>query len=216
MVILRYTWNIGMITPAPQGKPQFKRQVDGQRHRGSLEAVDNMTSWMKRAAFGAVLALAASGALAQETNAVTGSFGDWTVFNPPEAPKECFGVTKPKETVNSRDGQPVAVRRGDILLFVTFRPEGGARGEISFSGGYPFAPGSTVGVDVDGTKFELFTKDEWSWPATPEDDAALLAALKKGQTAVLTARSGKGTQTKDTFSLRGFTAAMTDAEARCK
>ena len=205
-----------MVKLAPPGKPQLKRQVAGQRHGDSLEAVEIMTSWMKRAAFGAVLALAASVAVAQETNAVAGSFGDWTVFNPPEAPKECFGVTKPSETVNSRDGQPVSVRRGDILLFVTFRPESGARGEISFSGGYPFAPGSAVGVDVDGTKFELFAEGEWSWPASAEDDAALLAALKKGQTAVLTAQSGKGTQTKDTFSLRGFTAAMQDAEARCK
>jgi hypothetical protein len=31
----------------------------------------------------------------------------------------------------------------------------------------------------------------------------------------LTARSGKGTQTVDTFSLRGFTAAMEEAAKRC-
>jgi hypothetical protein len=30
------------------------------------------------------------------------------------------------------------------------------------------------------------------------------------------ARSGKGTETTDTFSLRGFTAAMEDAEKRCQ
>jgi hypothetical protein len=41
-----------------------------------------------------------------------------------------------------------SVRRGDILLFVTFRP--GKPGEISFTGGYPFAGGSTVDVTVDG------------------------------------------------------------------
>jgi hypothetical protein len=33
---------------------------------------------------------------------------------------------------------------------------------------------------------------------------------------VLTARSARGTQTKDTFSLLGFTAAMQEAETRCK
>jgi invasion protein IalB len=43
-----------------------------------------------------------------------------------------------------------------------------------------------------------------------------LAALKGGTTAVMTARSGKGTQTVDTFSLRGFTAAMEDAGTRCQ
>ena len=33
--------------------------------------------------------------------------------------------------------------------------------------------------------------------------------------AVLTARSARGTQTKDTFSLMGFSAAVEDAEKRC-
>jgi 3'-phosphoadenosine 5'-phosphosulfate sulfotransferase (PAPS reductase)/FAD synthetase len=44
----------------------------------------------------------------------------------------------------------------------------------------------------------------------------MLAALKAGSSAVLTARSARGTQTKDTFSLLGFTAAMEESEARCK
>lgn len=152
-------------------------------------------------------------AMAQESSNRVAVTSDWNVFAE-ESPKECWGVTVPKETVNTRDGQPVSVRRGDILLFVAYRP--GAPGEVSFTGGYPFADGSTVAMDVDGNAFELFTDGEWAWPATPEADAALLAAMKAGTQATLTARSGKGTQTKDTFSLRGFTAAMTEAEARCK
>lgn len=152
-------------------------------------------------------------AMAQESSNRVAVTSDWNVFAE-ASPKECWGVTVPKETVNTRDGQPVSVRRGDILLFVTYRP--GAPGEVSFTGGYPFADGSTVAMDVDGNAFELFTDGEWAWPATPEADAALLAAMKAGTQATLTARSGKGTQTKDTFSLRGFTAAMTEAEARCK
>lgn len=160
-----------------------------------------------------VVAMLPFGAMAQESSNRVAVTSDWNVFAE-ENPKECWGVTVPKETVNTRDGQPVSVRRGDILLFVTYRP--GAPGEVSFTGGYPFAEGSTVSVDVDGTAFELFTDGEWAWPASPEQDAALLAAMKAGTQATLSARSGKGTQTKDTFSLRGFTAAMTEAEARCK
>ena len=68
---------------------------------------------------------------------------------------------------------------------------------------------------MDGQTYEMFTEGEWAWGASPADDATLLAALKKGTTAVLTARSGKGTQTQDTFSLRGFTAAMEEAAKRC-
>lgn len=172
-----------------------------------------MSSLFGRALGVAAISLLASGALAQESTNRVATMTDWNVFTE-EEPKECWGVSKPKETVNSRDGAPVSVRRGDILLFVTFRP--GKPGEISFTGGYPFAGGSTVDVAIDGNAFQLFTDGEWAWPGSSEDDAALLAAMKQGTTAMMTARSGKGTQTLDTFSLRGFTAAMEDAEKRCQ
>ena len=138
----------------------------------------------------------------------------WAVFVEGE-PKECWGMSQPKETVNTRDGKEVSVKRSDILLFVTFRP-GQAVGETSFAGGYPFAEGSTVEVVIDGATFEMTTKGEYAWAASVEDDAKLLAAMQKGAEATLTARSAKGTQTKDTFSLSGFTAAMTEAEGQCK
>ncbi|MCX7286891.1 MAG: invasion associated locus B family protein [Rhodobacterales bacterium] len=159
------------------------------------------------------LSFAATASQAQESTNRVATMTDWNVFTE-ESPKECWGVSKPKESVNTRDGQPVSVRRGDILLFVTFRP--GKPGEISFTGGYPFAGGSTVEVMLDGQPYQLFTDGEWAWPGSAEEDAKLLAAMKAGTSATLTARSGKGTQTVDSFSLRGFTAAMEDAEKRCK
>ncbi len=174
-----------------------------------------MTSIFVRTALGVAMALAASSAFAQESTNRVATKTDWSVFTE-ENPKECWGVSSPKETVNSRGGQPVSVRRGDILLFVTFRPGAGARGEVSFTGGYPFATGSTVKVEIDGQSYDLFADGEWAWPASAEADSALLAAMKRGSTAVLTAASGRGTQTKDTFSLRGFTAAMQEAETRCQ
>ena len=175
----------------------------------------NMTSWMMRAVVGATLALMTQGAMAQTTSDnLVATKTDWSVFTE-ENPKECWGVSSPKETVNTRDGKPVSVKRSDILLFVTFRPAQ-AGGETSFTGGYPFAPGSNVELNVDGTSFNLVTDGEWAWAASPDDDAKVLAALKKGSSAVLTAKSAKGTQTQDTFSLKGFTAAMTEAGTRCQ
>lgn len=160
--------------------------------------------------------VAASAVVAQEqsTNRVAAKT-DWSVFVEND-PKECWGVTRPKETVNTRDGRVVAVRRGDILLFVFFRPGAGVtNGQVTFTGGYPFASGSTVNVNIGGNEFELFTEGEWAWPASPQDDAKIITAMKRGATAVLTARSARGTITKDTFSLLGFTAAVEDAEKRC-
>jgi hypothetical protein len=161
----------------------------------------------------AAILMASSMVQAQEsTNRVT-TISDWNVFTEAE-PKECWGVSKPTETVNTRDGAPVSVRRDDILLFVTFRP--GKAAEVSFTGGYTFAGGSTVEVAVDNQTFQLFTEGEWAWTGSPEDDLKLMTALKAGSTAVLKAQSGRGTLTTDTFSLRGFTAAMEDAEKRCQ
>lgn len=159
-----------------------------------------------------VTGLSMGGAMAQDSGNKVAVTSDWNVFTE-ENPKECWSVTVPKDSVNTRDGQPVSVRRGDILLFVTYRPGNGP--EISFTGGYPFAEGSKIAVDVDGQAFELIANGEWAW-AAPGNDETILAAMKNGSQAVLTARSGKGTQTKDTFSLRGFTAAVTEAETRCK
>ena len=176
-----------------------------------------MTSLFGRTLAVAAITLAGAAAQApvsaQESTNRVATMTDWNVFTE-ESPKECWGVSKPKESVNTRDGKPAAVTRSDILLFVTFRP--GKPGEISFTGGYPFAGGSTVEVSVDGNAFQLFTAGAWAWPGSTEDDAKLLAALKAGTNATLTARSGRGTQTVDTFSLRGFTAAMEDAGKRCQ
>ena len=168
-----------------------------------------------RGVAGAVFALAATGVMAQETstNQVAAKTA-WSVFEE-KSPKECWAVSAPTETVNTKDGRVVAVRRGDILLMAFYRPDAGVKGQIGFTGGYPFAPGSTVNIDVGGTKFDLFTEGEWAWPASTADDTKIIAAMKRGTNAVLSARSARGTITKDTFSLSGFTAAVDEAAKRC-
>lgn len=161
-----------------------------------------------------VFVAAASMASAQESSNRVAANTDWSVFVE-DNPNECWGVSAPKETVNSRDGNVVEVRRGDILLFVFYRPGASVQGQVAFTGGYPFASGSTASLDIGGTTYELFTEGEWAWPATPQDDATIVAAMKRGSGAEVTARSGRGTVTKDSFSLLGFTAAVEEAARRC-
>ncbi len=173
---------------------------------------------MKLRTIGLAVALAgfaAGGVLAQaqSTNRVAAET-DWSVFVE-DNPTECWGVSTPKEMVNSKDGRVVAVNRGQTLLMVFYRPSAGAKGQVAFTGGYPFASGSTVNMNISGSSFDLFTEGEWAWPATADDDNKIIAAMKRGADAVLTGRSGRGTQTKDTFSLLGFTAAVEDAAKRC-
>ena len=157
----------------------------------------------------------AGAAMAQDesTNRVAANT-DWNVFVE-DNPQECWAVSAPTETVNTRDGNVVAVRRGDILLMVFYRPDSGANGQVAFTGGYPFADGSSVTMEIGANTYELFTDGEWAWATNNEMDAAIVAAMKRGADAVLTARSTRGTVTKDTFSLLGFTASVDDAAARC-
>lgn len=175
-----------------------------------------MISSFLRVAVGVAVAVSATGVWAQSvsTNQVAANTA-WSVFEDSD-PKECWAVSAPTETVNTKGGRVVAVRRGDILLMTFYRPDAGAKGQMAFTGGYPFAEGSTVNVNIDGTEFELFTEGEWAWPASAEDDAKMMAAMRSGANAVLTARSSRGTQTKDTFSLLGYTAATDEAAKRCK
>lgn len=147
-----------------------------------------------------------------QVNAIT----DWSVFEHTESDKkECWAVSTAKESVNTRGGQVVAVRRSDILLMVSFVPSENVAAQVGFTGGYPFAGGSTVDVTIDGQTFVMITDGEWAWPASSGDDAKIVVAMKRGADATFVARSSRGTKTEDTFSLRGFTAAVEDAEKRC-
>ena len=174
-----------------------------------------MTITLPRLALVACVALFAQGAIAQEqsTNRVAAET-DWSVFQETD-PTECFAVSAPKSQENTRDGQPVDVTRGETLLFVFFRPAEGVNGQVTFTGGYNFASNSTVTLEVAGSQFTLFTEEEWAWPASPEEDVRIAQALQSGSEAVLTGQSGRGTVTRDTFSLLGFTSAVDQARTRC-
>lgn len=186
----------------------------GSKRQRRLEAVKKMHAKIIRGIACAGLALFATVGFAQESNNRVAAHTDWSVFEASE-PKQCWSVSSPKETVNTRDGRVVAVRRGDILLFVSYIPSAGVKGQVSFAGGYPFRKGSTVTLNVGGTKFELFTDGEMAWAASEADDQKIISTLKRGADAVLTAVSSRGTKTEDTFSLFGFTAAVEDAGKRC-
>lgn len=174
--------------------------------------VSQSVNWVAGAA--CALALASGAAVAQESTNRVAADTAWSVFVEENPSKECWAVSAPRETVNTRGGNPVQVRRGDILLFATYRP-GTDTPEISFTGGYPFAPDSTVGLTVGATEYQLFVDGEWAWSGSPEEDARILATLRAGAEAVLTARSSRGTDTRDTFSLFGFTAATEEAARQC-
>ena len=89
-----------------------------------------MKHWSIGVLAGAVLAVSGGFAFAQQTSTNrVGAQTDWSVFVEAE-PKQCWVVSTPRETVNTRDGRVVSVNRGEILLFVSYWPGEGRRGEV--------------------------------------------------------------------------------------
>ena len=93
---------------------------------------------------------------------------DWSVFEEAGPTAYCWSASQPKESVHTRGGKPVSVRRGDILLLISFIPERNVSGQVSFLSGYPFREGAEVSVDIDGRKFSLYsgekdTEKETAW-----------------------------------------------------
>ncbi|ABD53185.1 invasion associated locus B family protein [Jannaschia sp. CCS1] len=140
----------------------------------------------------------------------------WPVYVQ-DNPTRCWIVSTPTDTVASRDGQDVSdnISRDEVLLFVSFWPEDGRVGEISYTGGYQFAVGSTVSLVVGSLAVEMFTEGPMSWAGSPEDDARIIAAMRDGSEVVVTATSTRGTEVADTFNPQGFALAMDDAQVRC-
>ncbi len=162
-----------------------------------------------------LLALGTTGAaLAQEEVPRVALYTDWSVFNP-ASPKECFIASAPTQTEAQRGGQSVDVRRDAIRLYVASRPSEGTTNEIAFTGGYPFSDGSVVSIKIGNETFELFTEGEFAWPASPAEDAKIIASMQRGAKAVVTGVSSRGTTTIDSFSLIGFSDALKDSTGRC-
>ncbi|XOY56995.1 MAG: invasion associated locus B family protein [Rhodobacterales bacterium] len=154
-----------------------------------------------------------AGAQEQSENRVTAT-SDWSVYVE-ASPRECWAVSAPVETINTRDGNTVDVNRGDIQLIIFYRPGDTIMGQVMFAGGYPFAPDSVVTARIGDATYEFFTQGNFAWLPTPEDDARMVAAMKRGADATIVGRSARGTQTSDKFSLIGFTAAVDEAASRC-
>ncbi len=175
-------------------------------------------TWKVGIAVGALAALMAGGQASAQTAERVATHTAWSVFVASN-PRECYIVAPPTSSEARRDGQAVTVNRGDIRLFVTFRPGDGVANEVSFTGGYPFREGSPVRLEVGSDSFTMSPgrgdAGEWAW-TDPSEDARAVAAMRRGANAKITAMSGRGNTTIDTFSLIGFTAAVTDAEARCR
>ena len=144
-------------------------------------------------------AYAANTALAQTLVKTT---GDWSAFKYGSGKsRSCYIASAPqKETGNYK-------RRGDTFVLVTHRPGEATRDVFELRAGYLYKKDSGVAVVIDGQKFDLFTQGSTAWAKDAKTDGALARAMIRGNKMRVTGTSARGTQTVDTYSLSGFTAA---------
>lgn len=156
----------------------------------------------------------AGSALAQSAPRKISTHRDWdAMMSGSGKNKVCYVISVPKKTWISRTG----ARRGDIYMTVTHRPSFGVSDEVNVVVGYPIRQGSEARLSVDGKRaYQFFTEGSGAWAYDPKDDRAMVSAMKAGMNLEVRATSQRGTNTRDTFSLRGFTAAYTAASRACR
>jgi invasion protein IalB len=159
------------------------------------------------------LALALAGAAHAAEPASLGSFTDWTAYTYKAADTQvCYIVSQPKASKSSKKN----LKRDPVFFIVTNMPGRKIAGEVSTIIGYPFKEQSTVEVKVDEAAFKLFTKGDGAWAEASDVERQIVSAMKGGKTLTVSGISWKGTQTTDTYSLSGISAAMDKINNACK
>ena len=141
---------------------------------------------------------------------VIGSFKQWSahLFDEKKG-KVCYLHGVPGKSTGQYK------KRGEIYLQVTHRPVAKTQNEVSITAGYTHKKGSDVRAVIDGKTFVLFTEADTAWVGDAKSDAQLVAAMRAGRTMVVSGTSARGTTTKDTYSLAGFTAAHKAISKAC-
>lgn len=161
------------------------------------------------ACLAAGLTFAATPAFAQ-TAKLLKTFDDWQVFvHEANNEKVCFAASAPKETL------PKGVNRGSIFLYLTTWQKDGVRNELSVKVGYTLKADSTPTVSVGAEEFQLYPKDDKAFMRDPAEERKLVDAMRKGANLKMKGVSTRGTNTEDTYSLNGLTAALEHVAQAC-
>ena len=138
-----------------------------------------------------------------------GAYYDWSLYGLRENDSLVCYLSSGLE--RSSDNVP---RRRPAVILITNRPTEGRKGIVSVVPGYKYEPGSSVLVTIGRKQFHLFTAGNAAW-AQEGDDAPIVAAIRGGSTLVVTGHMESGPATTDTFSLKGFGAALVALDQAC-
>ena len=142
-----------------------------------------------------------------------GQYGIWGAYTAsPGGKKVCFALAKPTASETNPPNRP----RNPVYMFISTRPGDKVTNEVSLVVGYPFKAGTEATVQVGGTSFPLYTQQDGAWIKNATEEAKMVDAMRGGDSAVIKGVSAKGTQSTDTFSLKGVAQALDRTAQECK
>ena len=156
-----------------------------------------------------LVSLFAVSANSQEVKKV-GKFKDWeTMIIVEQTGKVCFAQSAPvlqAPKSNIREAR----------MFVSFRPGEKINNEISITGGYEFNNKNTITATSGKSKYKFdIAQEGFAWIADNKLENKMIKTMKRGSRIMITGHNQKGSQTKDHYSLLGFTKAYNAAKTSC-
>tara|TARA_E500000081_G_scaffold96978_1_gene98010 strand:- start:425 stop:898 length:474 start_codon:yes stop_codon:yes gene_type:complete len=109
---------------------------------------------------------------------------------------------------------PETKKRGENYILV-YKIIGSDQNIVQVEAGYQYNLDKDIIVKIDNTSFEFYSTEDSSETAWTDNDEKVIYAMKKGLELVLIGQSNRGTMTKDTYTLKGFTSALNKLNEDC-
>ena len=139
----------------------------------------------------------------------TGKYKNWESFVvETDKGKICFAQTVPTKRA------PSSIQRGKSKLFVTFRPSESIKDEVSLTSGHDYKT-STVTAASGKKRYSFFSQKNFAWLLDDQEEKNFIKLMKRATNLIIKARTTKGAETTDHYSMMGFTKAYNTAKKTC-
>jgi hypothetical protein len=142
-----------------------------------------------------------------------GQFGTWGAYTAtPNGKRVCFALAKPSSSKTNPPNRP----RDPAYAFVSSRPAEKVTNEVSIMIGYTLKPGSESTLEVGGASYAMYTQGDGLWIKNAAEEERMVDAMRKSADVTVKGMSAKGTETTDTFSLKGLAQALDRLAQDCR
>ena len=158
-------------------------------------------------------AAAAAAAAGGAEPTLIGQFGTWGAYTAtPNGKKVCFALAKPSSSKTNPPNRP----RDPAYAFISTRPAEKVTNEVSVMIGYTLKPGSESTLEVGGATYAMYTQGDGLWIKNAAEEERMVDAMRKAPDVVVKGVSAKGTETIDTFSMKGLAQALDRLAQDCR